>query len=107
MHTVLTQISQSAVCNRFHTIRQRLCRWLLTSRDRIQSNELPFTQEFLSLMLGAPRTAVTMTAGTLKKSGAIRYRRGQITLFDLKRLESGASECYRVIKEEYERFLAA
>lgn len=107
MHTVLTQISQSAVCNRFHTIRQRLCRWLLTSRDRVQSSELPLTQEFLSLMLGAPPTAVTMTAGALKKSGMIRYRRGQITILDQKGLESNACECYRVIKDEYEQFLAA
>src|SRR5436305_11006561 len=78
MHTLLTQISQSAACNRYHSMRARLCRWLLVSRDRVHTGTLHLTQEFLSQMIGAPRTRVTMVARDLQKRGLIRYSRGKI-----------------------------
>src|SRR5438105_2641464 len=82
LHLVLMQVSQSAVCNRFHTMEARLCRWLLISREILDSDEIPLTQELLSQMLGVARTGVTMTAGILQQSGLIRYRRGHITILD-------------------------
>lgn len=106
-HTLLTQINQSAVCNRFHTLDQRLCRWLLISRDRVKSDVLPLTQEFLSHMLGSPRTAVTMVAGQLQKARLIRYSRGRIRLLDPEGLESASCECYRIVRDEIRHFLAA
>lgn len=101
-HAFLIQISQSAVCNRFHTTEQRLCRWLLAARDSTTSISLPFTQEFLSHMMGGPRTGVTMVVGALESAGLIRHRRGQINLLDLRGLEERACECYKVVKNEYE-----
>jgi CRP-like cAMP-binding protein len=106
-HTLITQLSQSAVCNRFHTAEERLCRWLLISRDRVHSNTISLTQETISQMLGVPRTGVTLTAGLLQQNGLIRYRRGKITILDPRGLEDTACECYRVIREEFEHFLAA
>lgn len=106
-HTLLTQVAQSAACNRFHTVEERLCRWLLIGRDRVHTDTLQLTQEFLSHMLGVPRTSVTMIAGTLQADGLIRYRRGKITIIDRQGLETASCECYRVVREEISHFLAA
>lgn len=106
-YTLVTQISQSAMCNRFHSVEERLCRWLLITRDRVKSDTFNLTQEFISQMLGAPRTGVTMTAGKLQRMGLIRYSRGRITLLDAEGLETTACECYRVITEEINHALAA
>jgi CRP-like cAMP-binding protein len=106
-HTVLSQISQSAVCNYFHTVEQRLCRWLLVTRDRVHSNKFCLTQEVISHMLGVPRTNVTMRAGALQQKGLIRYSRGKISIIDPRGLEEAACECYEVVKEELSGFLAA
>ncbi len=106
-HVLFTQVAQSALCNRFHSVEQRLCRWLLTARDRTQSNHFDFTHEFISQMLGAPRTGVSAAAGALQHTGSIHYRRGRMTIIDWRRLEAGSCECYRVIKEELNYFLAA
>ena len=105
LHLVLAQVSQSALCNRFHTLEERLCRWLMISREIIDSDEIPLTQELLSQMLGVARTGVTMTAGALQQSGLIRYRRGQITILDREALANASCECYRIVKQEFDRFL--
>lgn len=106
-YTLLTQISQSAVCNHFHTAQQRLSRWLLVTRDRTHSDEFSLTQEFLSHMLGIPRTHVTMRAGALQQKGLIRYSRGRIAIVNLRGLEAAACECYRAVRDEIRDFLAA
>jgi CRP-like cAMP-binding protein len=100
---LITQISQTAVCNRLHSIEQRLCRWLLMTRDRVRSDELQMTQEFISHMLGVRREGVTTTAGSLQQLGLISYVRGHIRIVDRTGLETHACECYAVVKEEYER----
>jgi len=105
-HVLLTQISQSAVCNRFHNIEKRLCRWLLVARDRIDSDYLDLTQEIIAHMLGTPRTGVTMAACALQKQGLISYARGKITILDRTGLEADACECYRIFKEEYDHFIS-
>ncbi len=107
MHTLLTQLSQSAACNRFHTVEERLCRWLLISRDRIQTEFIPLTQEFLSQMMGSPRTSVTAIAGSLQKAGLIRYSRGKVRIIDQQGLEDASCECYRIVREEISHYLAA
>jgi CRP-like cAMP-binding protein len=104
-HVVLIQLSQSALCNRFHTSEERLGRWLLVARDRVQSNTINLTQEIISHMLGIPRTGVTMTAGNLQKIGLISSRRGKITILDPERLEKVACECYKITKENIESYL--
>jgi CRP-like cAMP-binding protein len=106
-HTLITQLSQSAVCNRFHTAEERLCRWLLVSRDRMRSNTIRLTQETISQMLGLPRTSVTLTAGVLQREGLIRYSRGKIIIVDSHSLEAASCECYGVVRKEFEHFLAA
>lgn len=106
-HTLLTQVSQSAACNRFHTLEERLSRWLLTSRDRSQGETINLTQEFLSYMLGVPRTSVTGVAANLQRAGLITYKRGKIHILDRPRLETASCECYEVISESIDRFLAA
>lgn len=106
-HTLITQLSQSAVCNRFHTAEERLCRWLLISRDRVHSNTISLTQETISQMLGAPRTGVTQTAGLLQQNGLIRYSRGKITILDPRGLEDASCECYKVVRDEFEHLIAA
>jgi CRP-like cAMP-binding protein len=106
-HTLLTQIAQSAACNRYHTMKARLCRWLLVSRDRAHTDTLQLTQEFLSQMIGAPRTRVTLVARDLQRAGLIRYSRGQITILDKRGLEAKSCECYRIVKEQISHFLAA
>ncbi|MDQ6785234.1 MAG: Crp/Fnr family transcriptional regulator [Acidobacteriota bacterium] len=104
-HALLTQVSQSAACNRFHLVEARLARWLLAMRDRIGSNEFQLTQEFLSNMLGVRREMVNKAAGTLQKQGLISYTRGILTILDNAGLETATCACYRSIKEEYDNFL--
>ena len=104
VHTLIVQLAQSSVCNRFHTTRQRLCRWLLASQDLSGSGELRSTQEFLSQMLGVNRGSANQAAGSLQKAGLIRYRRGQITILNRSGLEAAACECYHIIRTEFERF---
>jgi CRP-like cAMP-binding protein len=102
---LITQISQTAVCNRLHPIEQQLCRWLLLSHDRLQSDELKMTQELIANMLGVRREGVTYAAGHLQAEGLIKYARGRITILDRKGLEATVCECYHVVKAEYDRLL--
>jgi CRP-like cAMP-binding protein len=104
---LITQMSQTAVCNRHHSLDQQLCRWLLLSLDRLHSDELVMTQELIANMLGVRREGVTEAAGHLQKAGLIRYQRGHITVLDRHRLEQRACECYAVVKKEYDRLLPA
>jgi CRP-like cAMP-binding protein len=104
---LITQMSQTAVCNRHHSLDQQLCRWLLLSLDRLQSDELVMTQELIANMLGVRREGVTEAAGHLQKAGLIRYQRGHITVLDRHKLEQRACECYAVVKNEYDRLLPA
>ena len=100
---LITQMAQTAVCNRHHSVDQQLCRWLLLSLDRLQSNKLVMTQELIANMLGVRREGVTDAAGKLQKLGAISYSRGQITVLDRPKLESLSCECYAVVKRETDR----
>jgi len=102
---LITQMAQTAVCNRHHSVDQQLCRWLLLSLDRLQTNELSMTQELIANMLGVRREGVTEAAGKLQKAGLINYRRGTITVLDRPRLEAQACECYHVVKTEFDRLL--
>lgn len=102
---LITQVSQIAACNRLHTLEERLARWLLTIQDRLQSDDLPLTQEFISQMLGTRRSGVTVAAGTLQQAAMIRYTRGKITILNRQALEATTCECYTLIKSEYERLL--
>ncbi len=102
---LITQISQTAVCNRLHSVEQQLCRWLLLSHDRIKSDELIMTQELIANMLGVRREGVTVAAGRLQDSGAISYVRGHIKILDRQKLEDTVCECYRVVKDEFDRLL--
>jgi CRP-like cAMP-binding protein len=104
---LLTQMAQTAVCNRHHSVDQQLCRWLLLSLDRLPSNELTMTQELIANMLGVRREGVTEAAGHLQDAGLIRYRRGRITVLDRDKLEQRVCECYAVVKKEYDRLLPA
>jgi CRP-like cAMP-binding protein len=103
---LITQMAQTAVCNRHHSVDQQLCRWLLLSLDRLPSNELVMTQELIANMLGVRREGVTEAAGKLEKLGAIRYARGRITVLDRPMLERLCCECYAVVKKESDRLLA-
>ncbi len=103
--SLITQMAQTAVCNRHHTLDQQLCRWLLLSLDRLPSSQLTMTQELIANMLGVRREGVTAAAGKLQKLGVIRYLRGQITVLDRPRLESQCCECYAVVKKETDRLL--
>ena len=103
--SLLTQMAQTAVCNRHHTVDQQLCRWLLLSMDRLPTNELVMTQELISNMLGVRREGVTEAAGNLQKAGLIEYRRGRITVLDRPGLEARSCECYQVVKTECDRLL--
>ena len=100
---LITQMAQTAVCNRHHSIDQQLCRWLLLSLDRLPSNRLTMTQELIANMLGVRREGVTKAAGKLQKLGVIEYMRGQITVLDRFRLERLSCECYTVVKQETDR----
>jgi CRP-like cAMP-binding protein len=103
---LLTQMAQTAVCNRHHTVEQQLCRWLLLSLDRLASDELRMTQELIANMLGVRREGVTEAAGTLKDAGLIDYQRGRITVLDRPGLERRVCECYAVVKREADRLLS-
>jgi CRP-like cAMP-binding protein len=102
---LITQMAQTAVCNRHHALDQQLCRWLLLSLDRLRTNELVMTQELIANMLGVRREGVTEAAGRLDKAGLIRYQRGRITVLDRPGLEQRTCECYAVVKKEYDRLL--
>ena len=102
---LITQMSQTAVCNRHHSVDQQLCRWLLLSLDRLASNELSMTQELIANMLGVRREGVTEAAGKLQKAGLIRYQRGRITVLDRPGVEARSCECYQVVKREIDRLL--
>jgi CRP-like cAMP-binding protein len=102
---LITQMAQTAVCNRHHALDQQLCRWLLLSLDRLRTNELVMTQELIANMLGVRREGVTEAAGRLDKAGLIRYQRGRIIVLDRPGLEQRTCECYAVVKREYDRLL--
>jgi CRP-like cAMP-binding protein len=104
---LITQMSQTAVCNRHHSLQQQLCRWLLLSIDRLSSNDLNMTQELIANMLGVRRESVTDAAGTLQNMGLISYKRGSIKVLDRKGLEAKSCECYQVVKDEMDRLLPA
>ncbi len=112
LHTVLrytqaliTQMAQTAACNRHHSIDQRLCRWLLVTLDRREGNELVMTQELIATMLGVRREGVTEAAGRLQRMGVIEYHRGRIQVLDRTQLETLSCECYAVVRKESERLL--
>jgi len=102
---LITQMSQTAVCNRHHSVEQQVCRWLLVTLDRLTSNELTITQELIAAMLGVRREGITEIAGNLQRAGLIIYRRGHITVIDRSGLESRTCECYNVVKKEFRRLL--
>jgi CRP-like cAMP-binding protein len=104
---LITQMAQTAVCNRHHSLDQQLCRWLLLSLDRLEGSELVMTQELIANMLGVRREGVTEGALKLQKGGLIQYSRGHITVLDRKGLEDRTCECYAVVKREYDRLLPA
>jgi CRP-like cAMP-binding protein len=102
---LITQMAQTAVCNRHHSIDQQLCRWILLSLDRLPGNQLTMTQELIANMLGVRREGVTEAAGKLQRLGVIRYQRGRITVLDRPKLERLSCECYAVVKKETDRLL--
>jgi len=102
---LLTQMAQTAVCNRHHSVDQQLCRWLLLSLDRLPSNELTMTQQLIANMLGVRREGVTEAAGRLQRAGLIDYSRGKITVVDRPALQARVCECYAVVKKEFDRLL--
>jgi CRP-like cAMP-binding protein len=104
--SLIAQMSQTAACNRHHSLDQQLCRWLLLSLDRLPSNKLNMTQELIANMLGVRREGVTTAAGKLQQLGVIKYRRGHITVLDRPKLEKLACECYAVVKKETDRLLS-
>ena len=103
--SLITQMAQTAVCNRHHSVDQQLCRWLLLSLDRLPGNQLTMTQELIANMLGVRREGVTEAAGKLQRLGVINYSRGQITVLDRPKLETLSCECYAVVKKESDRLL--
>ena len=105
LNVMITQISQSSICHKFHTIEQTLSRWLMTVHDQVHSNTLYLTQQVIAQALGVPRTGITVAAGALQTAGAIRYSRGKIVILDRTKLESRSCECYRIISDELDHFL--
>ena len=103
---MMIQIAQTAACNRFHVVTQRMARWLLMTRDRVNSNEFRITQEFLALMLGVRRSGITVAAGTLQERKLIGYRRGTVTILNRRGLEAAACGCYKTVKDSYTRVQA-
>jgi CRP-like cAMP-binding protein len=103
---LMTQMSQTAVCNRHHSVDQQLCRWLLLSLDRLPGNEVLMTQELIANMLGVRREGVTEAAGKLQTDGLIQYSRGHIKIIDRKKLEERVCECYAVVRQEFDRLLS-
>jgi CRP-like cAMP-binding protein len=104
-HAFFNQVAQSAACNQFHSLEQRCCRWMLMTRDRMQSDEFLLTQEFLAMMLGVQRTGVSAAAGALQRAGLIRYKRGNVTVVDRRGLMKRSCECYGISKKEFDRLL--
>lgn len=105
-YVMINQISQTVACNRYHSVEERCCRWLLMSHDRANSDSFPATQEFLSEMLSVRRASVTVVAGMLQKAGLIRYSRGKMTILDRPGLEEVTCECYGSVKAEFDRLLS-
>src|SRR5215204_4827982 len=105
-YVILKQMSQTCVCNHFHTIEARLCRWLAVMCERSGNRNLKLTQEFLAHMLGVQRTSIGLIANSLQQTGSIRYARGRVEIIDLDRLRASACDCYRLVKEEYQKFVA-
>jgi CRP-like cAMP-binding protein len=103
---LITQMSQTAICNRHHSVEQQLCRWLLLTLDRLPSNELVMTQDLIASMLGVRREAITEAAGNLQRAGFINYRRGHISVTGRSGLEAGACECYAVVRKELDRLMS-
>jgi CRP-like cAMP-binding protein len=103
---LMTQMSQTAACNRHHSVEQQLCRWLLLTLDRMPSNDLIITQELVAGMLGVRREGITEAAGNLQRAGFINYRRGHISVLDRAGLEKNVCECYAVVKKEMNRLLS-
>jgi CRP-like cAMP-binding protein len=103
--SLMTQISQTAVCNRLHTVEQQLCRWLLINHDQLQTQKLTMTQDLIANMLGVRREGVSVAAANLQKEGLITYSRGVITMLDRQGLEDAVCECYQVVTDEYDRLL--
>jgi CRP-like cAMP-binding protein len=104
-HAFFNQVAQSAACNQLHSLRQRCCRWLLMTHDRMNANEFLLTQEFLAMMLGVQRSGVSTAAGMLQRAGLIRYSRGNVTILDRAGLEHQSCECYAIAKMEFDRLL--
>jgi CRP-like cAMP-binding protein len=104
LNVMITQIQQSSICHRFHTIEQTLSRWLLAVHDQANSNTLYLTQQAIAHALGVPRTGITVAAGALQTTGAIRYSRGKIVILSRERLESRSCECYRIMRDELDHF---
>ena len=105
-YVVLKQMSQTCVCNHFHTIEARLCRWLTVMSERSGNRQIKVTQEFLAHMLGVQRTSIGLIANSLQRSGSIRYARGRVEIIDIDRLRASACDCYRIVSEEYRKFVA-
>lgn len=105
-YVILKQMSQTCVCNHFHTIEARLCRWLTVMCERAGNRQIRVTQEFLAHMLGVQRTSIGLIANALQRDGSIRYARGRVEIIDLDRLRASACDCYRIVQDENERFLA-
>ncbi|MEH1954124.1 Crp/Fnr family transcriptional regulator [Nostoc sp.] len=105
VQALYSELTQGVACNRLHTLEERLARWLLTVSDRLESEDFPLTQEFLSQMLGVRRSGVTVAASTLSRAGMISYQRGHISILNRKDLEATSCECYRVIQNEFARLL--
>jgi CRP-like cAMP-binding protein len=103
---LLTQMAQTAACNRHHTVEQQLCRWLLLTLDRLPTNELTMTQELVASMLGVRREGITEAAGKLQRAGLIRYRRGHVSVLERSGLETRVCECYDVVKKELNRLMS-
>jgi CRP-like cAMP-binding protein len=104
-HALFNQVAQSAACNHFHALEQRCCRWLLMTRDRMDSNNFMLTQEFLAMMLGVQRPGVSIAAGGLQRAGLITYKRGAVAILDVAGLKKRSCECYGVSKKEFDRLL--
>lgn len=105
VYVVLKQMSQTCVCNHFHTIEARLCRWLTVMCERSNNHRLRVTQEFLAHMLGVQRTSIGLVANSLQQTGSIRYSRGRVEILDLDRLRAGACDCYKIVTEEYRKLV--
>jgi CRP-like cAMP-binding protein len=106
-YALMTMLAQGAACNRSHSLEQRMCRWLLMSRDRVDSDEFPLTQEFLAQMLGVRRPSVSLAGATLQRAGLIKYSRGRITITDRHGLEGASCECYAFVQDQFEKALTS